>query len=55
VEKFHWLAEQYVDDDRRDAIVYSVEHLGDEPVSALTGLLGETTPEPRHPKTRQPV
>lgn len=55
VEKFHWLAEQYVDDDRRDAIVYSVEHLGDEPVSALTGLLGETTPEPRRPKTRQPV
>jgi 2-methylcitrate dehydratase len=55
VQKFHWLAEQYADDDLRNAIVDVVEHLGDEPVSTLTRLLTEVSTEPRRPKTRRPL
>ena len=55
VQKFHWLAEEYASDSLRNAIVHTVEHFGDEPVSALTGLLGEVSPEPRLPKTRRPI
>src|SRR5262249_413956 len=55
VQKFHWLAEEYASDSLRNAIVQTVEHFGDEPVSALTGLLGEVSPEPRLPKTRRPI
>jgi 2-methylcitrate dehydratase len=55
VEKFHWLTEQYADEDLRNAIIDAVEHLGDEPVSALTGLLTEVSAEPLLPKTREPL
>jgi 2-methylcitrate dehydratase len=55
VEKFHWLAEQYADDDLRDAIVHTVSRLGDEPVSTLTALLTEVSRQPRLPKTRQAI
>jgi 2-methylcitrate dehydratase len=55
VQKFHWLSEQYADDDLRNAIVDVVEHLGDEPVSTLTRLLTEVSTEPRRPKTRRPL
>ena len=47
VEKFHWLAEQYVDDGLRGAIVDTVAHLDEVPVSALTGLLAKVSPERR--------
>jgi 2-methylcitrate dehydratase len=39
VEKFHWLARQYADDDLRDAIIEAVKHLDDSPVLALTEIL----------------
>jgi 2-methylcitrate dehydratase len=55
VEKFHWLAEQYADDNLRDAIVHTVSRLGDEPVSTLTALLTEVSRQPRLPKTRQAI
>jgi 2-methylcitrate dehydratase len=55
VQKFHWLAEQYASDDLRRAIVRTVENLGDEPVSALTGLLSEVGRQPRLPKTLRPI
>jgi 2-methylcitrate dehydratase len=45
VEKFHWLAEQYADDGLRGAIVDTVGHLDEVPVSALTGLLAKVSPE----------
>ena len=53
VEKFHWLAEQYADDDLRDAIIDAVEHLSEAPVSNLTQLLTKVTATQRLPKTRQ--
>jgi 2-methylcitrate dehydratase len=55
MQKFHWLAEQYADDDLRNAIVSTVEDLGEEPVSTLCRLLGEVSRDPRLPKTRQPI
>jgi len=55
VEKFHWLTEQYAGEALRDQIVDQVEHLGTEPVSALTGLLSEVCPARRLPKTRRPI
>jgi 2-methylcitrate dehydratase len=55
VEKFHWLSEQYADDALRAEIVDTVEHLGAEPVSELTALLGEVSTTPRLPKTRRPI
>jgi 2-methylcitrate dehydratase len=55
VEKFHWLTEQYAGEALRDQIVDRVEHLGTEPVSALTGLLSEVCPARRLPKTRRPI
>jgi 2-methylcitrate dehydratase len=45
VEKFHWLAEAYADDGLRGAIVDTVGHLDEVPVSALTGLLAKVSPE----------
>jgi 2-methylcitrate dehydratase len=47
VEKFDWLAEQYADDGLRAAIVDTVGHLDEVPVSELTGLLAEVSPERR--------
>jgi 2-methylcitrate dehydratase len=47
VEKLHWLAEQYADDGLRGAIVDTVGHLDEAPVSALTGLLAKVSPERR--------
>ena len=47
VEKLHWLAEQYADDVLRGAIVDTVGHLDEAPVSALTGLLAKVSPERR--------
>jgi 2-methylcitrate dehydratase len=44
VEKLHWLAEQYADDGLRGAIVDTVGHLDEAPVSALTGLLAKVSP-----------
>jgi 2-methylcitrate dehydratase len=41
VEKLHWLAEQYADGGLRGAIVDTVGHLDEAPVSALTGLLAK--------------
>jgi len=55
VEKFHWLTEQYAEEALRDEIVDRVEHLGAEPVSELTRLLGDVSPVRRLPKTRRPV
>lgn len=54
-EKFDWLAEQYADQNVRESIVSTVEHLDDEPVSALTELLAQVNSRPRLPKTRRPV
>ena len=45
VEKLHWLAEQNADDGLRGAIVDTVGHLDEAPVSALTGLLAKVSPE----------
>jgi 2-methylcitrate dehydratase len=50
VEKLHWLAEQYADDGLRGAIVDTVEHLDEAPVSALTGLLAQVSQQ-RRPTT----
>jgi 2-methylcitrate dehydratase len=47
VEKLHWLAEQYADDGLRGAIVDTVGHLDEVPVSALTGLLAKASPQRR--------
>ena len=47
VEKLHWLAEPYADDGLRGAIVDTVAHLDEVPVSALTGLLAKVSPERR--------
>ncbi|PXW98524.1 MmgE/PrpD family protein [Mycolicibacterium moriokaense] len=47
VEKFDWLAEQYADDGLRAAIVDTVGHLDEVPVSELTGLLAKVSPERR--------
>jgi 2-methylcitrate dehydratase len=55
VQKFHWLAEQHAADDLRNAIVHTVEQLGEEPVSALARLLSEVSTEPRLPRRRQPI
>jgi 2-methylcitrate dehydratase len=55
VEKFHWLTEQYAEEALRDEIVARVEHLGVEPVSELTRLLGDVSPARRLPKTRRPI
>jgi 2-methylcitrate dehydratase len=55
VEKFHWLTEQYAEEALRDEIVDRIEHLGAEPVSELTRLLGGVSPARRLPKTRRPV
>ena len=49
VEKLHWLAEQYADDGLRGAIVDTVAHLDEVPVSALTELLSTVGPERRLP------
>lgn len=53
VQKFHWLAEQYADDDLRNEIVRAVEQFGAEPISTLTDLLTEVSTEPQLPKTRR--
>jgi 2-methylcitrate dehydratase len=50
VEKLHWLAEQYADDGLRGAIVDTVGHLDEAPVSALTGLLAQVSQQ-RRPTT----
>jgi 2-methylcitrate dehydratase len=55
VVKFHWLTEQYAEEALRDEIVDRIEHLGAEPVSELTRLLGDVSPVRRLPKTRRPV
>lgn len=55
VEKFHWLAEQYAGEPLRNEIVDAVDHLGAEPVSALSRLLGEVHPARRLPATRRPL
>ncbi|WP_242453616.1 MmgE/PrpD family protein [Mycolicibacterium sp. P9-64] len=55
VEKFHWLAEEFAPDALRDQIIDHVEHLGSEPVSELTRLLGDVSPARRLPKTRRPI
>ena len=50
VEKLHWLAEQNADDGLRGAIVDTVGHLDEAPVSALTGLLAKVSQQ-RRPTT----
>ena len=50
VEKFHWLAKPYADDGLRAAIIDTVQHLGDGPVSELTALLATVSPERRSGK-----
>jgi 2-methylcitrate dehydratase len=47
VEKFHWLAQQYADDDLRAAIIDAVDDLDCKPVSVLTELLTKVSREPR--------
>jgi 2-methylcitrate dehydratase len=47
VEKLHWLAEQNADDGLRGAIVDTVGHLDEAPVSALTGLLAKVSQQRR--------
>ena len=47
VEKLHWLAEQYADEGLRGAIIDTVGHLDEAPVSGLTGLLAKVSPERR--------
>jgi 2-methylcitrate dehydratase len=53
VEKLHWLAEQYADDGLRGAIVDTVGHLDEAPVSALTRLLAKVSPQRRVPQRGQ--
>jgi 2-methylcitrate dehydratase len=55
VQKFHWLAEPYASDDLRNAIARHVEHLGDEPLSRLGGLLNQVSQQPRLPRTRHAI
>jgi 2-methylcitrate dehydratase len=49
VGKLHWLAEPYADDGLRGAIIDTVAHLDEVPVSALTGLLAKVSTERRLP------
>jgi 2-methylcitrate dehydratase len=51
VEKLHWLAGQYADDGLTGAIVDTVGHLDEAPVSALTGLLAKVSPQRRQPQS----
>jgi 2-methylcitrate dehydratase len=41
VEKFHWLAEAFADEELRCGLIRAVEHLDTSRLSNLTGLLGQ--------------
>ena len=41
VEKFHWLAEAFADEELRCALIHAVEHLDTSRLSNLTDLLGQ--------------
>ncbi|OBF19194.1 2-methylcitrate dehydratase [Mycobacterium kubicae] len=44
VDKFHWLAEPFCDEELRARIITTVEHIDDEPITHLTRLLGQVRP-----------
>jgi len=52
VEKFHWLAEPYCDQDLRADIIAAVEHLDELPVAELTRLLGSASRSAQRPRRR---
>lgn len=52
VDKFHWLAEPYADDELREQVISAVADLDQIDVSELTGLLAQASREPRRSRTR---
>jgi 2-methylcitrate dehydratase len=51
VEKFHWLAEAFADEELRGKIIESVERLDSLELSDLTDLLAQVRPTAVFPTT----
>jgi 2-methylcitrate dehydratase len=55
VEKFHWLAEVFADEELRSRIIRAVEQLDTLEVSDLTALLAEVQPNATFPATHRGI
>jgi 2-methylcitrate dehydratase len=55
VEKFHWLAEAFADEELRSRIIRAVEQLDTLEVSDLTALLAEVRPNATFPATHRGI
>jgi 2-methylcitrate dehydratase len=55
VEKFHWLAEAFADEELRSGIIRAVEQLDTLEVSDLTALLAEVRPNATFPATHRGI
>src|SRR5580704_9062501 len=55
VEKFHWLAEVFADEELRSRIIRAVEQLDTLEVSDLTALLAEVRPNATYPATHRGI
>jgi 2-methylcitrate dehydratase len=55
VEKFHWLAEVFADEELRSRIIRAVEQLDSLEVSDLTALLAEVRPNATFPATHRGI
>jgi 2-methylcitrate dehydratase len=55
VEKFHWLAEAFADEELRSKIIRAVEQLDTLEVSDLTALLAEVRPNAIFPATHRGI
>jgi 2-methylcitrate dehydratase len=55
VEKFHWLAEAFADEDLRSRIIGAGERLDNLEVSNLTALLAEVQPNATFPATHRGI
>jgi 2-methylcitrate dehydratase len=52
VDKFHWLAEPFCDDELRADIISAVDHLDVIPVAELAGLLGAVSSTAQRPRSK---
>ncbi|MFM0092999.1 MmgE/PrpD family protein [Paraburkholderia sediminicola] len=55
VEKFHWLSEQYADEELRGQIIKLVSTLEEHPIAELMELLAKVSPAPRFPATHRGI
>jgi 2-methylcitrate dehydratase len=55
VEKFHWLAEVFADEELRSRIIRAVEQLDTLEVTDLTALLAEVRPNATYPATHRGI